>query len=133
MALPFQNPSVKLGERKKVKLGRALADVDSDSPLFVDALGDQGRRRVCAQQRRGMRHMYRARKYSGFEPGAWCCRRPGYIGREMWIGGSVRTGEVAIDGGKSSSDPPLKDRTIGSEVVVTTIRGLPSCDYFDRV
>ncbi|KAI8522044.1 hypothetical protein Bbelb_017980 [Branchiostoma belcheri] len=42
MALPFQNPSVKLGERKKVKLGRALADVDSDSPLFVDALGDQG-------------------------------------------------------------------------------------------
>ncbi|KAI8494481.1 hypothetical protein Bbelb_277070 [Branchiostoma belcheri] len=37
------------------------------------------------------------------------------------------------DGGKSSSDPPLKDRTIGSEVVVTTIRGLPSCDYFDRL
>ncbi|KAI8480685.1 hypothetical protein Bbelb_415780 [Branchiostoma belcheri] len=25
------------------ELGRALADVDSDSPLFVDALGDQGR------------------------------------------------------------------------------------------
>ncbi|KAI8483839.1 hypothetical protein Bbelb_383660 [Branchiostoma belcheri] len=42
-ALPSQNPSVKLGGRKKVKLGRALADVDSDSPLFVDALGGQGR------------------------------------------------------------------------------------------
>ncbi|KAI8506932.1 Transcription factor e2f8 [Branchiostoma belcheri] len=35
--------------------------------------------------------------YSGFEPGVWCCRRPGYIGQEMWIGGSVRTGEVAIE------------------------------------
>ncbi|KAI8502109.1 hypothetical protein Bbelb_205210 [Branchiostoma belcheri] len=43
-ALPAQNPSVKLGEWKKGKLGRALADVDSDSPLFVDALEDQGRR-----------------------------------------------------------------------------------------
>ncbi|KAI8491266.1 hypothetical protein Bbelb_308990 [Branchiostoma belcheri] len=52
---------------------------------------------------------------------------------KVWIGGSVRTGEVAIDRGKSSSDPPLKDRTIGSEVVVMTIRGLPSCDYFDRL
>ncbi|KAI8480623.1 hypothetical protein Bbelb_416350 [Branchiostoma belcheri] len=26
----------------------------------------------------------------------------------------------------------MKDRTIGSEAGVTTIRGLPSCDYFDR-
>ncbi|KAI8490919.1 hypothetical protein Bbelb_313380 [Branchiostoma belcheri] len=33
--LPSQNP---LGRLKKCK----LADVDSDSPLFVDALGDQG-------------------------------------------------------------------------------------------
>ncbi|KAI8486240.1 hypothetical protein Bbelb_359560 [Branchiostoma belcheri] len=32
------NPSVKLGRLKKFK----LTDVDSDSPLFVDALGDQG-------------------------------------------------------------------------------------------
>ncbi|KAI8513755.1 hypothetical protein Bbelb_080790 [Branchiostoma belcheri] len=31
---------------RKVKLGRALADVDSDSPLFVDALGDQGRGQI---------------------------------------------------------------------------------------
>ncbi|KAI8515646.1 hypothetical protein Bbelb_064590 [Branchiostoma belcheri] len=39
-ALHSQNPSVKLApwaDGKKVKLGRALADVDSDSPLFVDA------------------------------------------------------------------------------------------------
>ncbi|KAI8493046.1 hypothetical protein Bbelb_290500 [Branchiostoma belcheri] len=42
-ALPSQNSSVRLDERTKVKLGRALAD--SDSPLFVDALGDQGRKR----------------------------------------------------------------------------------------
>ncbi|KAI8497838.1 Elongation factor 1-alpha 1 [Branchiostoma belcheri] len=41
LALPSQNPSVKLGEQKKVKLVRALADIDSDSPLFVDALGDR--------------------------------------------------------------------------------------------
>ncbi|KAI8478114.1 hypothetical protein Bbelb_441530 [Branchiostoma belcheri] len=33
------NPSVKLGRLKKYK----LTNVDSDSPLFVDALGDQGR------------------------------------------------------------------------------------------
>ncbi|KAI8511307.1 hypothetical protein Bbelb_104070 [Branchiostoma belcheri] len=33
-------PQIKLGGRAKVKLGRALAD--SDSPLFVDALRDQG-------------------------------------------------------------------------------------------
>ncbi|KAI8521335.1 hypothetical protein Bbelb_010890 [Branchiostoma belcheri] len=38
---PSQNPSVRLGERAKLKLGRALTD--SDSPLFVDALRDQGR------------------------------------------------------------------------------------------
>ncbi|KAI8520648.1 hypothetical protein Bbelb_004020 [Branchiostoma belcheri] len=38
-ALPSQNPSVKLGRLKKCKLG----NVDSDSPLFVDTLGDQGR------------------------------------------------------------------------------------------
>ncbi|KAI8482816.1 Crystallin, lambda 1 [Branchiostoma belcheri] len=41
-ALPSQNPSVKLGRLKKCK----LADVDSDTPVFVDALGDQGRRYV---------------------------------------------------------------------------------------
>ncbi|KAI8504979.1 hypothetical protein Bbelb_170880 [Branchiostoma belcheri] len=48
-ALSAQNPSVNLGGQKKGKLGRALADVDSDSPLFVDALGDQGRKygRTC--------------------------------------------------------------------------------------
>ncbi|KAI8509371.1 FCH domain only [Branchiostoma belcheri] len=40
-ALLSQNPSVRLGGRAKVKLGRALAD--SNSPLFVDALRDQGR------------------------------------------------------------------------------------------
>ncbi|KAI8507307.1 hypothetical protein Bbelb_146870 [Branchiostoma belcheri] len=40
---PLKIYRIKLGERKKVKLGRALADVDSDCPLFVDALGDQGR------------------------------------------------------------------------------------------
>ncbi|KAI8496018.1 hypothetical protein Bbelb_264340 [Branchiostoma belcheri] len=44
----------------------------------------------------------------------------------------LRRRRFTLDGGKSSSDPPLKDRTIGSEVVVTTIRGLPSCDYFDH-
>ncbi|KAI8496659.1 hypothetical protein Bbelb_253140 [Branchiostoma belcheri] len=44
LPISSENPSVKLGVRKKVKLGRALADVDSDSPLFVDALGDQGSR-----------------------------------------------------------------------------------------
>ncbi|KAI8485232.1 hypothetical protein Bbelb_369790 [Branchiostoma belcheri] len=43
------------------------------------------------------------------------------------------TRRFALDGRKSDSDPPLKNRTIGSEVVVTTIRGLPSCDYFDRL
>ncbi|KAI8516865.1 hypothetical protein Bbelb_054460 [Branchiostoma belcheri] len=37
-ALPSQNPSVKLGRLKKCK----LAEVDSDTPVFVDALGDQG-------------------------------------------------------------------------------------------
>ncbi|KAI8511232.1 hypothetical protein Bbelb_103320 [Branchiostoma belcheri] len=45
----------------------------------------------------------------------------------------LRRRRFTLDGGKSSSDPPLKDRTIGSEVVVTTIRGLPSCDYFDLI
>ncbi|KAI8522031.1 hypothetical protein Bbelb_017850 [Branchiostoma belcheri] len=39
-ALPSQNPSVKLGRLKKCK----LAEVDSDTPVFVDALGDQGRK-----------------------------------------------------------------------------------------
>ncbi|KAI8484602.1 hypothetical protein Bbelb_377090 [Branchiostoma belcheri] len=38
-ALPSQNPSVKLGRLKKCK----LTEVDSDTPVFVDALGDQGR------------------------------------------------------------------------------------------
>ncbi|KAI8480506.1 hypothetical protein Bbelb_417420 [Branchiostoma belcheri] len=38
-ALPSQNPLVKLGRLKKCK----QADVDSDTPVFVDALGDQGR------------------------------------------------------------------------------------------
>ncbi|KAI8512950.1 hypothetical protein Bbelb_095890 [Branchiostoma belcheri] len=36
---PGPNPSVKLGRLKKCK----LAEVDSDTPVFVDALGDQGR------------------------------------------------------------------------------------------
>ncbi|KAI8504589.1 hypothetical protein Bbelb_177070 [Branchiostoma belcheri] len=39
LALPSQNPSLKLGRLKKCK----LAEVNSDTPVFVDALGDQGR------------------------------------------------------------------------------------------
>ncbi|KAI8519862.1 hypothetical protein Bbelb_031190 [Branchiostoma belcheri] len=46
--LPSQNP---LGRLKKCK----LADVDSDSPLFVDALGDQGIR-LEPKNRKDRRH-----------------------------------------------------------------------------
>ncbi|KAI8485231.1 Ryanodine receptor 2 [Branchiostoma belcheri] len=67
------------------------------------------------------------RSFSGvsetdFPPSKVNCRR-----RRKW------ERRFALDGRKSDSDPPLKNRTIGSEVVVTTIRGLPSCDYFDRL
>ncbi|KAI8492668.1 hypothetical protein Bbelb_297090 [Branchiostoma belcheri] len=40
---PSQNPKLKTCK---------LADVDSDSPLFVDALGDQGRNDIANKNRR---------------------------------------------------------------------------------
>ncbi|KAI8491448.1 hypothetical protein Bbelb_306480 [Branchiostoma belcheri] len=46
-----------------------LADVDSDSPLFVDALGDQGRKRAAQSEAAcGIRHDYKV-KFK-FEPAA---------------------------------------------------------------
>ncbi|KAI8490857.1 hypothetical protein Bbelb_312760 [Branchiostoma belcheri] len=96
-------------------------------------------------QRRGMRHMYQEGQYTpGLNPAfgaavglailaGKCGSADRFVPEKPMTSNFLRRRRFTLDGGKSSSDPPLKDRTIGSEVVVTTIRGLPSCDYFDRV
>ncbi|KAI8480123.1 hypothetical protein Bbelb_421630 [Branchiostoma belcheri] len=66
----------KTGRSEKNQLGRALADIDSDSPLFVDALGDQDRSGVTYKSQT-TRH-----EWFGF---VWCQSYKKHLYPRTWL------------------------------------------------